>query len=176
MNKIGDKLKELRISKKLSKEELSKTIKVSITDIDNCENCKEKPSVDILIKYSKYFNISIDSICNLKVENQRDKEEEMAERISDSFEKHGIDIESLTKEDINNIAEFTIFLMKNKFTDKEFRVVNSLMKIMKRHNYKKEHLEGLIEMLDILDVGAKSIFSNDRLYEILRDLQKLSKK
>jgi transcriptional regulator with XRE-family HTH domain len=173
MKTIADKLKELRISKKLSKEELSKNIKITITNIDNYENDKEKPSIEALIKYSKYFNVSMDFICNLKVKNEKDKDEEMAERISDSFEKHGIDMESLTKEDMSNIAKFAVFLMKNKFTDKEFRVVNSLMKIMKRYDYKKYQIEGLIEMLDILDIGTKAIFSNDRLYTILKDIQDL---
>jgi transcriptional regulator with XRE-family HTH domain len=172
MKTIANNLIKLRKEKDLSKEKLSKNLSISILDLDGYENDIKIIPPDILIKYAKYFNISIDDICGIK-SNATNKYEEFSKKLISCFEKNNINIESLNEKDIDVIIQCTIFITKNKFTDKEWRMVYRLIEIIKRCNYKEEHMQGLIEMLDILDVGAKGLFSNDRLYRILKDIQKI---
>ena len=61
---LGNKLIELRKSKKLSQEELAEKINVSRQTISNWENGRFYPDIDALVKLSKYFNISIDDLLN----------------------------------------------------------------------------------------------------------------
>ena len=52
--KINEKLKQLRIFKNLSQEDLAQSLDIPLSEIQPYEN-KATPGVDTLIKYSKYF-------------------------------------------------------------------------------------------------------------------------
>ncbi len=68
LNIIGNKLKDLRISKNLSQRELGKKFQVSQVCIGKYELGKIWPSTSVIIKYSTYFNVSITDICKEKSE------------------------------------------------------------------------------------------------------------
>lgn len=55
-------LKQLRINKKLTQEELSKEINVSTSTIGMYETSKREPNFEILKKISNFFNISLDNL------------------------------------------------------------------------------------------------------------------
>ena len=55
---FSERLKELRISKGLTMEQLGKEIESTRGTIGNFEN--KKPSLDMLIKIADYFGVSID--------------------------------------------------------------------------------------------------------------------
>lgn len=57
---FGNILKKIRQDNNLTQEELAKKIDTSRSNIANYENNKNMPSVDILDKLSKMFNVSID--------------------------------------------------------------------------------------------------------------------
>ena len=57
---FGTKLKKLRQDSNMTQEELGKKINTSRSNIANYENDKNMPSVDILEKLAKIFNVSID--------------------------------------------------------------------------------------------------------------------
>ena len=57
---FGNILKKIRRDNNLTQEELAKKIDTSRSNIANYENNKNMPSVDILDKLSKMFNVSID--------------------------------------------------------------------------------------------------------------------
>lgn len=61
-NKItfADRLKELRLSNKLTLENLGKEIGSTKSTIANFENGNKKPSLDLLIKIADYFEVSLD--------------------------------------------------------------------------------------------------------------------
>lgn len=60
---IGDRLKELRINKGLSMDDIAKIIGVSSSSvISRYENKQTKPKEKYIIKYSNYFNVSVDWI------------------------------------------------------------------------------------------------------------------
>lgn len=58
--KFSERLKELRLSKGLTMEQLSKEIETTRGTIGNFENGNKKPSLDMLIKIANYFDVSID--------------------------------------------------------------------------------------------------------------------
>lgn len=62
---FGDKLKELRISKNLSQDELSKILEVRKSSISNWETGKATPTFDMLTKIAKYFNVTTDYLLGL---------------------------------------------------------------------------------------------------------------
>lgn len=58
--KIGDRLKELRKSYRISQEELAKKLSTSRSSIGMFESNARIPTTDTLIKYSNFFDVSID--------------------------------------------------------------------------------------------------------------------
>ena len=60
--KINEKLKQLRTAKKLSQNELSKILNVSLSSYQKYEREKNSvtPSLDVLNRISDYYNVTID--------------------------------------------------------------------------------------------------------------------
>lgn len=58
MKMIG--LKELRKRKKLSQLKVAMDLSISREALSYYENGKRSPDIDMLVKLSKYFNVSID--------------------------------------------------------------------------------------------------------------------
>lgn len=67
---FGNYIYDLRTKAKLSQEDLAKHLNVSNKAISKWENGKSKPSLEVLIKLSKLFNISIERLLQLKIENK----------------------------------------------------------------------------------------------------------
>lgn len=65
---FGNILKKIRLDNKLTQEELAQKINTSRSNIANYENNKNMPSLDILEKFSKLFNCSIDYLLGKKNE------------------------------------------------------------------------------------------------------------
>lgn len=62
METIGNRIKKLRTQKRLSLQEVADAISGSKGNLSNYENDKIKPSSEVLISLSNYFNVSIDYI------------------------------------------------------------------------------------------------------------------
>lgn len=176
MKDIAINIIKMRKSRGLSKEDMAKALNISIFEVDDYENCKKELPLNILIRYSNYFNIQLDTICKKEITDEKISREKQYDNIKELFRRlklEGIDVEKLSDVEMERLSNVIIFVVKNKFSNEQNRVVFSLMKIMGRSDYNREHIEGIIEMLDILDVGSKSLFTNNKLYEIMRDLQRI---
>lgn len=57
---FGEKLKQLRLSKKLTQPELSKRIHITKSMISALETDMRSPSLDVLIRIARFFNVSTD--------------------------------------------------------------------------------------------------------------------
>lgn len=57
--KIGDNLKELRIQKGLSKQQISKELLISRQSYTNYEEGNQLPSLDVLTQMAEYFNVTL---------------------------------------------------------------------------------------------------------------------
>ncbi|MBO5103361.1 MAG: helix-turn-helix transcriptional regulator [Clostridia bacterium] len=60
MSNFAERLKELRIEKRLSQEEVAKSIGVSQAAIARWERGLQIPNVDYAVTIAKFFNVSTD--------------------------------------------------------------------------------------------------------------------
>ncbi len=88
MSTVGERLKQLRLSKKMTQEALAKKLGVSISTVGMYERGQRNPDNEMLIKISKVFNISIDNLLGVReLSNEAtDIITEMKERIMGSEE------------------------------------------------------------------------------------------
>lgn len=61
-----DILKELRLEKSLTQEELAKELNFSMSVVNKWENGKKNPSVDSLKILAKYFGVTIDYLLGIE--------------------------------------------------------------------------------------------------------------
>lgn len=61
-----DILKELRLKKSLTQEELAKELNFSMSVVNKWENGKKNPSVDSLKILAKYFDVTIDYLLGIE--------------------------------------------------------------------------------------------------------------
>ena len=61
----GERLKELRLGLDLKQSDLAAILGVSTSAIGSYERCERQPTFELLHKYAKHFNVSIDyMLCN----------------------------------------------------------------------------------------------------------------
>ena len=63
---IGETIRELRDSFNISQVELAKNLGVTKQCVSNWENDNILPSIDMLIKISRFFNVTTDYLLGLK--------------------------------------------------------------------------------------------------------------
>ena len=66
MEKLAEKLKELRIAKGLSQREVSSALGMTRNAFTNYENGYREPSLDNLKKICQFFDVSADYLLGLK--------------------------------------------------------------------------------------------------------------
>jgi len=68
MSVFAEKNKKLRLDKNLSTRMLAEELGVSFSMISKYENDVNEPTLSILRAYAKYFNITLDYLCDDSVE------------------------------------------------------------------------------------------------------------
>lgn len=68
---FSNRLKELRKSKNLTQKQLGELIGISERGIQNYEISQRKPTFDILIALSQYFDVSLDYLTGLSDDPSR---------------------------------------------------------------------------------------------------------
>lgn len=106
---FGNILKKIRQDNNLTQEELAKKIDTSRSNIANYENNKNMPSVDILDKLSKMFNVSIDYL--LGKSDIRNPEEIKKVPFANAG---GLDTKGLDEEDIKELQRQIDYIKKMK--------------------------------------------------------------
>lgn len=81
MLNIGERITQLRKQLHLSQDELAKKVDVSRTIIGNYERNTNAPSIEILLKIAKVFNVSVDYLIGESELSSFDKE--LLKRIED---------------------------------------------------------------------------------------------
>ena len=66
MNEIGERIKCLRLSKKMTQSALAKELAVSTSTIGMYERGQRKPDNEMLIKIGRVFSVSIDSLLGVR--------------------------------------------------------------------------------------------------------------
>lgn len=65
LSNFGLTLKQLRLSRGLTQERLAKILEITPSAITMYESGARNPSIKVLIKLSKFFNVSIDELINI---------------------------------------------------------------------------------------------------------------
>ncbi len=60
MKIFGERLKELRIDKKITQKQLAQFLRVTGNTVYAWENDKQEPSMTMILKLSEYFCVSLD--------------------------------------------------------------------------------------------------------------------
>ncbi len=68
MNRLGEKLRNLRKRQSLSQEQLSNMIGISQRHVSGIERGEKVPSLEILLKISRIFNVSSDQLIKDELE------------------------------------------------------------------------------------------------------------
>ena len=63
---IGDKIKDLRIEKRISQTQLAKALGLAQNTLSQYENNVAKPSLDTLVLIAKFFTVSTDYLLGLE--------------------------------------------------------------------------------------------------------------
>lgn len=69
---LNDRIKELRKAFGISQVELAKALNVSKQCVSNWENDNVPPSIDMLVKLAKYFNVTTDYLLCLEEKDMVD--------------------------------------------------------------------------------------------------------
>ena len=64
--KIAETFKNLRLEKGLTQKELAEKLKIGQSTVNNYENDNRAPIPEIIIAYSKFFNVSTDYLLGLE--------------------------------------------------------------------------------------------------------------
>jgi transcriptional regulator with XRE-family HTH domain len=92
MLNIGERITQLRKQQNLSQEQLAKKTEVSRTIIGNYERNTNTPSIEVLIKLSKVFNVSMDYMIGegelSTIDKDLLKRIEDIEKVDDDTRKH----------------------------------------------------------------------------------------
>nr|DAX05604.1 MAG TPA: Repressor protein CI [Bacteriophage sp.] len=109
---FGDKLKELRISKNLSQEELSEILEVGKSSISNWETGKATPTFDMLTKIAQYFGVTIDYLLNFGQEDA-----DNMKKLKVALKEAGMwdyDMDDMSKEDFEKAMKIVAMLKGKK--------------------------------------------------------------
>ena len=103
MSNIGEQITRLRKAKKWSQEELAKEINASRIMIGNYERGDNTPSMDVIIKIARVFDVSIDFL--------------LGEGLNASFDKETIkrleDMEKLPLEEKQRIFHYIDLIIRD---------------------------------------------------------------
>ena len=111
---FGDRLKELRISKNLSQEELSNILNVRKSSISNWETGKATPTFDMLTKIAQYFGVTIDYLLNFTQEDM-----DNMEKLKQALKQAGMwdySMNDMSREDFEKAMKIVAMLKEKKDT------------------------------------------------------------
>ncbi len=66
MNKFGERLKELRLEKRLSQRQLANDVGYKQSSIVRWEKGLQTPNIDVAIVFAKYFKVTTDYLLGLE--------------------------------------------------------------------------------------------------------------
>lgn len=171
-NTLGHNLKKIRKESNMTLDELSKAISISITDINAAESNKKDIPISVLLKYSKYFNISLDDLCNISINKQNEKV--FLEKLDYIAEKYNLDLSS--NETINLIVGCVKLLNIIKdFDESKKAKVLILYKLFISSNFSEEQFNNIVEIFTIFKFNNEDIFTNDELMKMLEVFEENSK-
>lgn len=116
-SEIGNNLKSIRESRNMSTEEIATEFNVSVEDVLNYENGIKEIPIEYLKMFANYFNVTVDELIYLDVDNRRTifitKDEELSRRYKKWQEVIGYDVK-FTDEEIDEIINYAKYLVSRR--------------------------------------------------------------
>lgn len=114
----GQRIKELRLSRDLRQAETAIFFGVSSSAIGSYERCEREPTIEFLIKYAKYFDVSLDYLLGVTDEKQTvlDYQQQNTLDLSNVLSKHSIALDGveLTDTDKQRVLDIAVVLLFDK--------------------------------------------------------------
>ncbi len=151
MTNIGNKIKLIRENVNMSKSELSRKINVSPAYITMLENgTKKNPSIGVLNKISKVFNISIEQLLDCpKVDN------DTMNIINKNNEKQ--EFENYIRDNIEDVKK-----LNSRFRDILYEMEANKSDIL--NNYNKEAFDKIVSMINDLPTNSNNLIEATQAY------------
>ncbi len=113
---LGNNIKDLRIKKGLTQEELGKMLNKTKNNISQYETGKREPDNNTLLKLSEIFNVSIDlllgnDVLSILDEPELSLHEQYANKITKLLEDEGLEY---TEDAINEIIDYSKYILSKK--------------------------------------------------------------
>ncbi|WML35671.1 helix-turn-helix transcriptional regulator [Clostridium sp. OS1-26] len=111
-----ERLKELRECKGLTQSQLSEELKIGRASISNYELGTRIPDIDVLIKISKYFNVTTDYLTGqskFKTLDEAIKMSSTNELLKDSISKLSVPVNNGIIKQLSSILETILFLLEH---------------------------------------------------------------
>ncbi len=110
---LGERLKQLRSEKEISQTQLAKEFNIARSTLSQYESNQRTPSDELKIKFSEYFNVSLDYLLGkVNIRNHTDDPNITIALHSDTDYD---DLPEEARKEINNFIEF----VKQKYKDKK---------------------------------------------------------
>ena len=109
---FGERLKELRKSKKVTQEDLAKKFDVNPATVSAWEVGKAEPSYEVLTELANYFGVSIDYLLNFNQEHI-----DKIERLKQALREVGMwdaEIDDTSEEDVKNAMKIVAILKEQR--------------------------------------------------------------
>lgn len=111
MSIFGNRLKNLRLEKQLTGEELGNALNVTKVAISNWESGNRSPHHEMLSKIARYFDVSVDYLLGNTDERNLHKEKTKLDPSIKTIAAHRLgDIEDLDDDAIDKINEYIEFI------------------------------------------------------------------
>lgn len=114
---IGNRLKNIRESRNISREEIALEFNISVDDVLNYEKGLREIPIEYLKLFATYFNVSVDELIYFDVDNRRTvfitKDEELSKRYKKWQELIGYDFK-FTDEEIDEIINFAKYVISKR--------------------------------------------------------------
>lgn len=110
MKTLGQKLKEIRVSKDLTQIELAAALHLTRNQISTYENDQVPPSIEVIISYCNYFKVSSDYLLNINNQEQDLEAQTIAQILSSSKRLN----EEQRKRYLSQVKLFAAFLERYK--------------------------------------------------------------
>lgn len=109
---FGDRLKELRKNKNLTQSELAEIFHLTRTQISTYENDQASPSIEVIISYCSFFEVSADYLLGINNDHENSSlEYEVINQISKTIKRLNLE---QRKKYLNNLKLYAIFLERYK--------------------------------------------------------------
>lgn len=160
MTKYGERIKELRKNKKISQEELANILDVSTSTICKWENYQAEPSLELLVKLSYFFEVSIDYILNYDIKKS-------------SLELFINELEKATREKSFDLEYDDLNIALKKYSNNAVLIYKVLLYLFSygleknNHEYLEKTLECAFKLMDLNHQLVENNISTNEIYEII---------